>query len=183
MKIDFIAGCDIEGAWNELQKLAKYYGIACYGDFNGKTIYSNESLDEAYIKIIGKSKTEHDKVLKKHQQKYEREKQKHEKAIPKLTKTWIKKGKAILASEYHKKWEECVPIRLGDLYRGMELGHTLEIIKIFNDYSDAKIRYAEAKKKFDEHGHSGMSGDLVLYMLKAFHPYGEKFRERVLKNK
>ena len=49
-------------------------------------------------------------------------------------------------------WDKCVPIRLGDLYRGMELGQCLDIIRTVKEKS---IQDGIDVMKNQEH--SGMS--------------------------
>ena len=49
-------------------------------------------------------------------------------------------------------WDKCVPIRLGDLYRGMELGQCLDIIRTVKEKS---IQDGLDVMKNQEH--SGMS--------------------------
>lgn len=92
-----------------------------------------------------------------------------------LTKEWIRKGNAILDEKYHKEWAECVPIRLDDLYQGMELGATLDIVKELNAGCDLHV----AKGIIMEQGHSGMSFGLVCSMVKYFCDRGAEFVDYV----
>ena len=127
-KIEFGFG-DINSAMKELKS---HKDLVC-GSFNGQILYSDiDDLDSAYKKITGKTKADFDAEREKEHLEYEERKRKHKEAIPELTKEWIEKGKAILAEKYHEAWEKCVPIRLRDLYEGMELGATLDIIKELN---------------------------------------------------
>ena len=102
---------------------------------------------------------------------YEECKRKHKEAIPELTKEWIEKGKVILAEKYHETWVKCVPIRLSDLYEGMELGNTLEIVKELNDGCELEV----VKGIIEGQGHSGMSFGLVCSMVKSFCDRGAEF--------
>ncbi|CAK0747832.1 hypothetical protein CCP3SC1AL1_1560005 [Gammaproteobacteria bacterium] len=102
---------------------------------------------------------------------YDERKRKHKEAIPELTNEWTEKGKAILAEKYYETWTECVPIRLGDLYEGMELGATLDIVKELN----AGCELQTAKEIIEEQGHSGMSFGLVCSMVKSFCDRGAEF--------
>ena len=121
---------NIESAMNELKN---HNDLVC-GEFNGVILYSDkDDLDSAYKKITGKTKVEYDEAERERQEEYEREKREHEAAIPRLTKEWIEKGKTILDKKYLENLEKCVPIRLGDLYQGMELGCTLDIVKELNN--------------------------------------------------
>lgn len=101
----------------------------------------------------------------------EAEEKRHKEAIPELTKEWVEKGKAILDEKYLETWNKCVPIRLGDLYRGMELGATLDIVKELN----AGCELQKAKEIIESQGHSGMSFGLVCSMVKSFCDRGQEF--------
>lgn len=167
-EIKFSAGQDIESAVKELKK---YNDLVC-GSFNGQMLYSDvDDVDSAFKKITGKTKTEFDAKMKADNDRYKDEERKHEEAIPELTKEWIEKGKAILDEKYHETWEKCVPIRLSDLYRGMELGATLEIVKELNAGCELEV----AKAIIEGQGHSGMSFGLVCSMVRSFCDRGTEF--------
>lgn len=166
-KIEFGFG-DINSAMKELKS---HKDLVC-GSFNGQMLYSDiDDIDSAYKKITGKTKAEFDEARQKEHEEYEAEKKRHEEAIPELTKEWIEKGNEILAEKYHETWAECVPIRLGDLYRGFELKATLDIVKELN----AGCELETAKKIIEDQGHSGMSFGLVCSMVKSFCDRGEEF--------
>lgn len=107
----------------------------------------------------------------------EAERIRHKEAIPELTKEWIKKGNIILAKKYHELWAKCVPVRLSDLYQGMELGMCLDIVKELNK----KCSFDEAKVIIESQDHSGMSFGLVCSMVATFCDRGRKFVEYVNK--
>jgi hypothetical protein len=166
-KIEFGFG-DINSAMKELKS---HKDLVC-GSFNGQMLYSDiDDIDSAYQKITGRTKAEFDAEREKDHLEYEAEKKRHEEAIPELTKEWIEKGNEILAEKYHKTWAKCVPIRLGDLYRGFELKATLDIVKELN----AGCELEEAKKIIEDQGHSGMSFGLVCSMVKSFCDRGAEF--------
>ena len=121
-KIEFGAGDSIERAMNDLARF-KERGELVYGEFNGQKLYSDiDDLDSAFKAVTGRTKAEFDAERKKEHLEYDEHKRKHKEDIPKLTKQWIEKGKEILAEKYHETWAKCVPIRLSDLYEGMEIG-------------------------------------------------------------
>ena len=170
-KIEFCVGDSIERAMQDLARF-KEHGELVYGEFNGQKLYSDtDNVDTAYKKITGKTKAEFDAECKAENDRYKEEQRKHKEAIPELTKEWIEKGNAILDEKYHETWAECVPIRLDDLYQGMELGATLDIVKELN----AGCELQKAKKIIEEQGHSGMSFGLVCSMVKAFCDRGQEF--------
>lgn len=142
------------------------------GTFNGVVLYSDiDDVDSAYKKIIGKTKAEFDEDQRIRHEEYKAEEKRHKEAIPELTKEWIEKGKAILDEKYLETWNKCVPIRLGDLYRGMELEATLDIVKELN----AGCEFDAAKKIIEGQGHSGNSFGLVCSMIKSFCDRGVEF--------
>lgn len=170
-KIEFYAGCNIERAVHQLLEYKENGELAC-GSFNGHMLYSdNVTVDSAYLEILGKTKAEWDKEQEEWRQDYERREQEHKAKIPELSVEWIDKGHKILNENYWEKWDECVPIRLGDLYHGMELGNCLDIVEALNNDCDLD----DAKKIIDGQDHSGMSYSLVRVMVKSFCDRGEEF--------
>ena len=166
--IEFSLGGSIDTAIQQL----KNEGVLCAGSFNGHILFSNvDDLDSAYLKITGKTKSEFDAEMKAQNDKYKEDKRNHENAIPELTKEWIEKGNAILDEKYHKLWAECVPIRLGDLYQGMELKCCIDIVSKLNN----GCTLDEAKSIIDKQGHSGMSFGLVCSMVYSFCERGKEF--------
>ena len=167
-EIEIFAGNKIEDAVKELNK---HEDLVCI-KFNGKMLYSDvDDLESAFKKITGKTKSEFDEARIIENEKYEQEKKDHKEAIPKLTIEWVKKGKNILDKKHHKLWTKIVPIRLGDLYRGMELGNCLEIVEQLNKGAELE----KVKPLIEDQGHSGMSFGLVCSMVKEFSDRGEEF--------
>lgn len=170
-EIQFSAGCSLGKAFYELITAAQDGNLYC-GNFNDKMLYSDiDSLDTVYQKVTGKTKIDYENTLKIEDEEIEAEKQKHQTDIPKLTAEWIEKGNAILDKEHHDYWAETVPVRLSDLYEGMELGACLEIIEKLNNGCEL----SEAKAIIGSQGHSGMSFGLVLSMVKRFCKRGAEF--------
>lgn len=170
-KLDFLIGHNIETAIEELQEHKKHGELVC-GEFNGVMLYSDkDSLDSAYKKITGKTKAQFDKARKKEIERYKEQERRHNEAIPELTKGWIAKGNSILDKKYHENWAKCVPVRLSDLYRGMELGNCLEIVEQLNKGQQLE----KVKPLIENQGHSGMSFGLVCAMIRAFCDRGDEF--------
>lgn len=139
-------------------------------------LYSDiDTVDTAYKKITGHTKSEHDELIRKQNEEYQEQKRKHEEAIPELTKQWIEKGNQILDEKYRETWAKCVPIRLGDLYQGMELQMCLDIVLELNNGCTLE----EAKTIIESQGHSGMSFGLVCSMVKSFCDRGTEFSKYV----
>ena len=130
--------------------------------FNDVMLYSTDSLDGMFLKVTGQTEAEFKHDREQEQLEYKRKELEHKYKIPDLTQEWIEKGKLILDEEKWSLWEEMVPIRLGDLYKGMELGCCLEILEILKTNEQEKTKQA-----IYDQGHSGMSFGLVCSMLYA----------------
>jgi hypothetical protein len=157
-----------------MQDLARFKerGELVCGSFNGQMLYSDiDDLDSAFKKVTGKTKAEFDAHCEKEHLEYEENQRKHKEAIPELTKEWIEKGNQILDEKYRELWAKCVPIRLGDLYRGMELKCCLDIVIELNN----GCTLDDAKAIIESQGHSGMSFSLVCSMVKGFCDRGVEF--------
>ena len=170
-EIQLGAGSSIDSAIKELQN-HKEHNELVFGMFNGHKLYSDiDDLDSAYKKITGKTKAEFDAKRKAESDRYEEENRKHKESIPQLTKEWIGKGNVILDEEYRELWAKCVPIRLDDLYQGMELKMCLDLVLELNNGCSLD----EAKTIIENQGHSGMSFGLVCSMVKSFCDRGSEF--------
>lgn len=180
-KIEFYAGCSIDKAYETLLNEAKTCGEGCFGTFNGKEIRSTETLDEVYTKLTGKTKAEFDQAQKEWKENYDRELAEHEEKIPENTEKYRQEARGLVLDSELEYWDKIVPIRLGDLYRGMELRNTLDICRIMRDES---VKYPKrlkmAYKVFMDEGHSCMSANLTASMIKRFCPHGEDVADAVL---
>lgn len=169
-KIDFFPGRNIEECVNELLNY-KEKGELVFGIFNGHKLYSDTvTMDNAYKEITGNTKKEFDDYIKKQNEEYKKQKQEHIKSIPEKSRFWMEKGREILDSSKWEFWDKMVPVRLYDLYQGMELKCCLDIVDILKNGT-----LEEAKKEIENQGHSGMSFGLVCSMVKEFSPRGEEF--------
>ena len=150
-KIELLVGNTIEDAVNELLDYREKGELACC-DFNGHTLYSDTvTMDDAYKEIIGKTKYEFDKAQQEMRDNFKRQDKEHKEQIPLLTKVWMEKGREILTEDKWELWDKIVPIRLNDLYQGMELGCCLDIVKILNNNGTLD----EAKGEIENQDHSG----------------------------
>lgn len=172
IKIDFDCGLSIKDSVKLLHSKAEATGKKYFGEFNGHKLTSDMTVDEAYIKCIGKTFKEFKDEQEKIRQDLIRREEEHKKKISELTKYWIKEGHKVLSQDKWDEWDRCVPIRLGDLYEGMELGQCLDIIKIVKDDS-----IAAGIKVMKNQGHSGMSWGLMKSMIYTFCDCGKEFIE------
>jgi hypothetical protein len=175
-EINFLAGSTVEDAVKELLDY-KEKGLLVCGEFNGVTLYSDTvTMDRVYKEITGKTKAEFDESQRKRKEEYNRKEREHIEKIPELTKVWQEKGRKILTKDKWGYWDEIVPIRLGDLYQGMELGNCLEIVEVLNNGGELD----KAKELIMNQGHSGMSFGLVSAMVKEFSERGSEFVKYVM---
>lgn len=176
-ELEMYGGCSIEAAMKKLYA----EGEPCFCEFNGKQLLSTDTIDEAYKKVVGKTKAEYDKEQEEWHNNYERELTEHKAKIPQLTEEYRQKARGLVLGEALEFWDKIVPIRLDDLYRGMELQNTLDLCSIMRDES---LTYDERLKKaykcFMDEGHSGMSASLVASMLRKFCPDGEDLADAVM---
>ena len=178
---DICAGSTIDEALQRVKTIERATNEVCSCNFNGKTILSTDTLDEAYKKVTGKTKYEHDEEQRKWRENYERKEAEHKAKIPELTNEYVNKARGLVKEEELEYWDKIVPIRLGDLYHGMELNQTLEACRIMRDDS---LTYDERLRKaydfFMDSGHSGMSAHLTAGMIARFCPDGKDLADAVM---
>ena len=161
---------NLDGCIDELLKY-KAKGQLVSIDFNGHILYSDTiTVDGAYQEVLGDTKAEWEERCERERQKYEKHKREHEASIPNKTKYWRDKARGIIREDGLDYWDEIVPIRLKDLYEGMELECCIELAKLTKDNL-----FEEAKEKLSNQGHSGMSYRLVCSMVKIFAENGVEF--------
>ena len=180
-KIEILAATNIDDAIELLKKHQETHNEVCCAEFNGKEIYSTDTLDEAYNKVVGCSKTDFDKRRQDHIDEWRNQDEEHKANIPELIEYWIEEGHKHISPEYWTLWDKCVPIRLGDLYQGMELDCTIKLVKILNTSDSIEDTFQSAKDEIESQGHSGMSFGLVKSMIKSFHKNGILFCEKLSK--
>lgn len=146
-------------------------------DINNLLEANNENqtgaADTYMLAIGGKAYSQYKKERKereKRRKEYDRWEEEYKTKIPALTKIWIDEGHKVLSEDKWQMWDECVPIRLGDLYKGTELGQCLDIIRTVKEKSIADG--IEVMKKQD---HFGLSWSLMKTMIKDFCDCGDEF--------
>ena len=180
-EIEFYPGANIDDAWKELLVRSAECGETCFGMFNDVEIRSTDTLDDAYVKIIGETKAEYDKEMQDWRDEYKRKEEEYKASIPGLVPGYCEKARGIILEDQYEYWDKIVPIRLGDLYHGIELDNTLELCKIMRDENlSYNKRLRKAYDTFMNQGHSGMSAGLVANMLRKFCPDGEDLADAVM---
>lgn len=158
MEIDFDAGASIKECVDELL-FFNSKGKKVFGTFNGVNLYSDTvTLDSAYKDITGLTKSQFDEKSKKELEEYKREEKEYKKNIPVKTEYWINEGKKVLHESKWFRWGNLVPISLNNIYRGMELGNCLDIIKILNEGN-----FENAKLELEKQNHSEVFKNKVNY--------------------
>lgn len=171
-------GTNLDEAIDLLKKEAQKASEPCFGKFNDKDIYSTDTVDEAYMKVLGKTKAEFEEGQRKWIEVYDRAEREHRARIPQLTEHYRNAARGLVRKEQLEYWDEIVPIRLGDLYRGMELQQVLDCCRIMRDESLVfTARLEKAYDVFMAAGHSGMSANLTLAMLARFCPHGAELAD------
>lgn len=174
-EIKLYAGQELSEALLSIKLEAKQCGEDCFAMFNGKEVYSTDSIDDAYNRVLGCSYNEHIAKVAEWRMQREKEELEFREKIPELTDSYRNEARGIIAEKDLEHWDMIVPIRLSDLYHGWELRCTLDIVKIMNDTkSSIEDRIAKAKDTFTQQGHSGMSASLMFLMLNVFLPNGEE---------
>jgi hypothetical protein len=172
-KINVIAGSYLDQTIDLLYDEADKTNEICFCEFNGKKIYSTDTVDEAYMKVLGKTKTEFDEGQRKWKEDYDRAEREHQAKIPQLTEKYRNEARGLVLNSELEYWDKIVPIRLADLYHGMELQQVIDCCKIMVDESlMLNERLKKAYKVFMDAGHSGMSANLTMSMLERFCPHG-----------
>lgn len=175
MKEVDIWGGTIDSCLNKLREMAasENDGEVLKLKFNDSYILSTDTDDDAYLRIVGMKKKEFTEKLIKHRLEYEEREKEHKARIPELSDDYRKKARGLVLDSELDLWDKIVPIRLGDLYHGMELQQVLDCCKIMQDDS---MVYAERLEKaydvFMSAGHSGTSAGLTMSMLRRFCPNG-----------
>ena len=170
---------EVDFAGNRLDEVvesllaAKEKGNLICVEFNGVMLYSDTvTMDGAYKEITGMTKKENDDAFNKFIENSKKEELEYQSRIPELIEKWIKEGKKVLTEDKWKEWEETVPIRLNDLYRGMELKYCLDLVKKLNEGT-----FEEPKTMIESQNHSRLSYSLICSMIKEFSPKGGEFVE------
>ena len=133
-----------------------------------------------YVKVTGKTKAEFDKEQKEWVEDYRRTRNEFKNKIPELTEQYIKEAEGVIVPDKLDYWKKIVPIRLSDLYYGMELDQTLTISRIMGDEeTNFEDRMRKSYKIFNDAGHTGMSANLTMAMLRTFCPYGNEIADAI----
>lgn len=177
-EIGLFAGADLDMAIEILKKEAEQASEPCFCKFNGEILYSTDTVDESYMNVLGKTKAEFEEEQRKRKEEHDRAEREHQARIPQLTEKYRNEARGLVLDSELEYWDEIVPIRLGDLYHGMELQQVLDCCKIMRD--ESLVYAARLEKAYDVFmaaGHSGASANLTMSMLARFCPHGNELAD------
>lgn len=144
-----------------------------YATFNGFMFCTDDedlTIDHLYQTICGESKVERLNKRRVLRMEATAREIKHQIMQAERISSFIKSGLKVLPPEQREKWIDIVPVRVMDLYHGLDLENFLEL------YENLKNETFETVKEcFLSQGHSGGSAGVVLSLLKEFSPLGKDF--------
>jgi hypothetical protein len=134
-----------------LRKAQEETGIVHQAEFSGKQIYSLDSDDEAYLRVVGKSKEEFEQMLSKKEEENKQKQKDFELAFPGIVKDIRKRARCIIDDRFLNTWDEMVPLSVDSEYKGEDLIKVLEIAQIFKEVrKPIHWRFKEAAKILPE---------------------------------
>lgn len=174
-EIDLYAGCSIDRALEILKTESSTTNEECYAKFNGKLIYSTDTVDMAYMRILGKTKAEHDAEVQKWLDDRKRKEEEHKARIPEICEQYRKEARGLVLDEALEEWDRILEIRVGDIYKGMEMMNVLDCCRAMRETTlTLEQRLRNAYKVFENAGHSAMSASLTQALLRRFCPDGNE---------
>lgn len=181
-QVEIYGALNLDDALKIVKEEAIKYGCICWAEFNMEKIYSTDSIDEAYLKVYGCTKAEYEDIVRKEREKWKRQEQEHKANIPNLLDKYLKDARGLVIEEELDNWDKCILPRLNGIHRGIELGYTLDIIRIMRDESiSLDERLVKAQQEFYSLCHSGDSASLMFAMLCKFCPDGAMLVEYLRK--
>ena len=153
-------------------------GFDVYCEFNGHKLYSRDiSMDSAYLEVCGCTYSEYLRRRKEWLQEYEERKRKEKEESKAKKPEWIARGRKLIPEELWSKWEECIDIRISDLYNGMEVESALQVMEAHASGASAK----DILQMTYDQGHSGMSYSMLRSIVTFFYPAGKQLFEEIAK--
>lgn len=150
----------------------RQYDYPVFTEFNGHKIYSDDTLEAAYLRVTGYTKLGLICIDKERRERNIQRKKQHEAEIPRLTKEWNERGREALDEAFYSEWENIVSSQLENLYQGAELGYVLEIVRELN----SGLPFQSVKDTLDKQGHSGASFVTVVQIVSRVCNRGTDFK-------
>lgn len=175
-------GFNIKATYEEMKRYEIKSGEHCFCMFNGKKLLSTYTLDECYKEVTGVTLAEYEEMQKKMHEEHLKKEEEFRTSIPSKIDEYRKKAIGIIPDNKIEYWNKIVPIRLNDLYHGMELDCWLELVAELNKDIPKEDKFQRCKEMFDKQGHSGMSASLVFSGLEQFHELGKELVKYIQKD-
>lgn len=163
MDISIPWGDTVVDAYNALHLKSEETGKRYRLMFNGEELYSDETLDEMYIKVVGKTKQEFDdyvSLVTLRSKKY----------TPIKYDYIVRYGKGIIDPKYWDNLEKIAVYSLEGRYKGRDLKAAIDVINFLRAGKSSK-----AKKELLNQGHSEDSLNIVCSMIYALSDEGTDF--------
>ena len=175
-KIDIGAGSCIEDAVNLLLS-EKANGNSVYLSFNGTKLYSSTvTMDNAYLKITGKTKAEFDKDQAEWLENSKKQSaEDKERAIADIPNA-IERGKPFMYRQRHSSWAKVVEADANGIYHGLLVNNVIRLMEALENGASID----EAVKMMADQGHSGWSASLVNYIMLDHAKQGPEFYEAIV---
>lgn len=139
-----------------------------FASFNGIYFLSDDedlTSEFMYKTIIGQSREEYMQKREKSISEARQRDVDYKKFIAKRTSDLIKAGMEVLNKNYWEKWVDIVPVRVMDIYNGMDLEWFLELHQELSEST-----FEHCKMIFETQGHSGMSASYTFSLIQHFAP-------------
>jgi hypothetical protein len=180
---DIPAGQTLENAYNEMKRLAEESNKRVEAEFNTYSINSDMSIDDVFLLITDKTYIQWLDYRQKQREEEKRKEEEFQNKLPELIEKYKQEARGLVIDSQLDYWDKIVPIRLNDLYQGMELGETLKYCKMMRDESmPLEDRLVKARQDFINSVHSGMSRSLMLKMIHTFVPDGDTLRPFIIQH-
>lgn len=170
-----LCGTTIDEAYHSLQ-IRRNKPIKSYVEFNGKVLISEMTLDECYLAIVSKTKSEFEQENAVRIQTY------HEEKAAKKHKILIKviENQVVFNNQFNVNYDDFVSSLISNyhtsIYNLMEYDACLDIMLDMNKKLNVELKNSRDIKKYidtllDAQNHSGYSRQMVQILLKKFTNY------------
>jgi hypothetical protein len=151
-------------------------GESVYVKFNGHKLYSkNITVNSAYLKVTGHTKTELLQEIEMMKKLAERATLEAKKIAIESTPSWIEKGKQLIYPERHQEWEECVIDSASHDFYGADIESALEIMQAIENGTTVE----EAGKMYFDQGHLCGVAPSIAEIIFRFSSKGPEFYETI----
>jgi hypothetical protein len=140
------------------------FDVCC--DFNGHTLYSRDvTLDSAYLEVTGYTYRAYLQKQKEVMDEYRARQEKEKEEARAKKPEWIERGRKLIPQELWAKWEECLDIRIHDLYNGTEVEGIIQIMEAHK----AGKSIDEIYSILEAQHHSGASYGIAMSIIRYFY--------------